>query len=62
MGRRAMEREDGTYALLFDGGAVGADDQLLGGAGEVGETCDGKVFMVEVRIIAEDLVGLWQDR
>lgn len=49
----------GTYALLFYGGAVGAEDQFLGCAGEVGETGDGEVFVVEVGVVAEDLVGLW---
>ena len=47
-----------TYALLFYSRAVGAEDESLRGAGEVGEAGDGEVFVVEVRVFAEDLVGL----
>lgn len=56
--KEGWKGEDGTYALLFYSRAVRADDEFLGCAGEVGEACDGKVFVVEVRIAAEDLVRL----
>jgi hypothetical protein len=47
-----------TYALLLDSGAVTTEDKLLRGGCEVCETGDGQVLVVEVGVVAEDLVGL----
>jgi hypothetical protein len=48
----------GGCALLGQGGRGAAEDQLDGFAGEGREPGDGEVFVVEVGVIAEDLVGL----
>jgi len=47
-----------TYSVLFDGRAVRAQDQLLGCRRELCEASDGQIFVVEVGIVAQDLVGL----
>lgn len=47
-----------THALFLEGGAVGAEDKLLRGRGEVSQAGDGQVLVVEVGVVAEDLVGL----
>lgn len=47
-----------AYAVLANGRAVGANHQLLGGGGVVGETFDGEVFVIEGGVIANELVGL----
>ena len=57
---RGVRDGEGPYPLLFYGGAVGAEDQFLRGAGEVGEAGNGEVFVVKIRVFAEDLVGLWE--
>jgi hypothetical protein len=51
-------REGRAHALLLQGGAVCSENELLGGAREVRKTGDGEVLVVEVRVIAQDLVGL----
>jgi hypothetical protein len=45
-------------ALLGEGGGVGAQDELARLAGEGGEAGDGEVFVVEVGVVTDDLVGL----
>lgn len=57
-GTGAGNRLYGGGALLGQGGRVAAEDQLDGFAGEGGEAGDGEVFVVEVGVIAEDLVSL----
>ena len=47
-----------THSLFLDGGAVTTKDKLLGSCCEVRQTDNGQVLVVEVGIIAEDLVGL----
>ena len=47
-----------AYPLLFDGGTVGAEDELLRRGGELGEARDGEVLVVEVGVFAEALLGL----
>ena len=42
-----------TYPFLFDSRTVSPQDELLGGTGEVGETGDGEVFMIEVGVFAQ---------
>jgi hypothetical protein len=49
---------DGGGALLLEGGRLGAQDQLGGLAGEVGDTRDRGVLVVQLGVVAEDLVGL----
>lgn len=48
----------GAYTLLLDGGAVPAQDELLGSRCEVWETSNGQILVVEIRVAAQDLVGL----
>jgi hypothetical protein len=50
----------GYYAhpLLFESWAVSAQDELLRGGCEVCQTGNGQVLVVEVGVVAEDLVGL----
>lgn len=48
----------GGDALVGDGGRGDTEDQLLGGGGEINEARDGQVFVVEVGVAAEQLVGL----
>lgn len=48
-----------TYALFADGWAVRADNQLLCGRGEVGETANGEVFVVETGVVVDGIVGLF---
>ncbi len=48
----------GGYALLGEGWGVRAEHDARCGGGEVWETCDWKVFVVECGVISEDLVGL----
>jgi hypothetical protein len=47
-------------ALVLDGRAIGAENELLGGGGVVGQTGDRQVLVVEVGVFAQDLVGLWR--
>ena len=56
-GLREMSRE-GTYAFLGDGGTVSTQYEPLCGGREFGETGDGEVFVVEVWVLSESLVGL----
>jgi hypothetical protein len=57
-GTGAGDGLEGAYAVLANGRAVGANHQLLGGGGVVGETFDGEVFVIEGGVIANELVGL----
>ena len=52
----------GTYSLVFDCGAVGAYNEFLGGGGEIGQAADGEVFVVEIGIIVDGVVGLLHNR
>ena len=54
-----LERDD---TLLCYCGAVWADNQTLSGGSEFSEAGYGKVLVVEVRIFAEDLVSLLDER
>ena len=47
-----------TYSSFFDRGAFGAEDELLSGRGELGETLYGEVFVVEIGIFPEDVLCL----
>lgn len=57
--RRFLLRRD-TYALFADGCAVCADNQLLCGGGEVGETANGEVFVVQAGVVVDSVVGLFE--
>ena len=49
----------GSHTLLLDGGRVRATQDELGGlAGEGGDTGNRSIFMVKLRIVAEDLICL----
>ena len=48
----------GTYSLFANCRAVCADDQLLGCGGELCETTDGEVFVVEGGIVVDGVIGL----
>ena len=53
----------GSHPLLLDGGRVGtAQDELGSLAGEGGNTGDGSIFVVELRIVAENLICLLPGR
>jgi hypothetical protein len=52
-------RVEGAYSLLPNCRAVCANNQFLGGGGELGETTDREVFVVEAGIIVNGVVGLW---
>lgn len=47
-----------AYSVLADGWTVGPDHELLGGGGVIGQTLDGEIFMVEIGVIANEVVGL----
>lgn len=49
-------------SLLTNGCTIGTDYELLSGRGEIWKTLDGKVFMVEVGVVADRLVGLFHYR
>ena len=49
---------EGCDTLLGDGRWVGAEDELLRGGGEVCETGNGEVLVVEFGVGVEDVVGL----
>lgn len=57
-GTGARDGLNGGYALLGNGRRRFAQNKLGGFGGERGETCDGQVFVVEVGIVADNLVGL----
>lgn len=57
-GTGAGDGLEGDDALFGDDGGVFAEDEFLGGRGEVGEAGDGEVFVVEVGVFAEEFVGL----
>lgn len=44
--------------LLLERRGVVAEDELCGLGGEAGETSDGKVFVVELGVVSENLIGL----
>lgn len=50
--------ESSAYPLLLDSRAVAAEDKLLGSCCEVLQTGNRQVLVVEVRVLAEDIVGL----
>ena len=47
-----------TNPFVLDDRASRANNELLSGRSEVREASDGKIFMVEVRVSPEDLIGL----
>ena len=53
--RDGLNRGD---ALLGNGGRGGANEELAGLAGEGRETGDGEILMIELGVVAEDLIGL----
>lgn len=55
--KRSRE-ECGTYTAFFYGGGVGAQDELLSGGSEFSKTSNGQVFVVEIGILTDDVVGL----
>jgi len=48
----------GNYPIFLDGGAVGANDELLRGRCEVRQTTDGEVFVIQIRVIVNSVIGL----
>lgn len=48
----------GGYALVRKGWRVSAEHDLCGCGGEVRETGDWEIFVVEGGVVAEDFVGL----
>lgn len=51
--------ERGTYSLFTNCRAVCADDQFLGCGGELCETTDREVFVVEGGIVVDGVIGLY---
>lgn len=47
-----------TYSFVSNSGAVLAEHELLGCSGECRETGDGEVLVVQVGVVADDLVSL----
>lgn len=47
-----------THSLFLDGGAVTTKNELLGGCCEFWQTGNGQILVVEVGVLAQDLVGL----
>lgn len=47
-----------AHSLFLDGGAVTTKDELLGGCCEVWQASNGQVLVVEVGVLAQDLIGL----
>lgn len=47
-----------SYPSFLDRGAVRADDKFLGSRRKLRKTGDGQIFMIEVRVASQDLVGL----
>lgn len=54
---RARDGLEGTDALLSNRWAVGADEQLLRGGGQFGQTFDSEVF-VQGWVLVDDFTGL----
>lgn len=48
----------GDCSLVGDGRGLLSQNELLGCGGEVGKTGDWEVFVVEVRVVADEFVGL----
>jgi hypothetical protein len=48
----------GNSALLLESWRISTEDQLLRSGSEVGETSDGKVFVVEVGVLTKEIIGL----
>ncbi len=44
--------------VFGDGGGVGANDKRLGGCRVVCETLDGEVFVVEIGVVANEVICL----
>lgn len=64
---RAGDGLQGDGSLLGDGWGLLAQNELLRGGGEVGQTGDGEVFVVEIGVVADEFVGLgivvsWWDK
>lgn len=51
-----LERGD---APILNGGRLSAEDQLLRRGSEVGKTSNWEVFVVQLGILANDVVGLY---
>ena len=47
-----------THSFLLDGEAVTTENELLRRFCELRQTSDGQVLVVEVRIIAKDIISL----
>lgn len=48
----------GTHPLLLEGGAVCTEDQLLRSCRELCQTGNGQVLVIQIRVLAEEVVGL----
>lgn len=62
LGRKKKIDRELTYSVVLDDRAVFTQNQTLGSISEVCKTTDRKVFMVEVRSVAKDFVGLCEAR
>lgn len=54
--------KQGAYSFLSNSGAVLSEDELLSCSGEFRQTGDGKVFVVQSRILTEKFVCLLDNR
>ena len=48
----------GAYSSFFDGWTIRTENELLCGGGEVKETGNGEIFVVQIVVVAEDIIGL----
>jgi hypothetical protein len=47
-----------TRSSILDSSTFRTENELLSSGGEISETGDRKIFVVEIGVVAEDLVGL----
>jgi hypothetical protein len=47
-----------SYPAVFDGWTITSKDEFLRGAGEECKTSNWKIFVVELRVVAKDIIGL----
>jgi hypothetical protein len=58
--KRQRVEGEGRNPLLGEGGRVSAEDELGGVGGEVGQTFDGQVLLVQAHIVGHELLHLFR--
>ena len=56
-----MWARNGPYPFLFDGRAICTEDESLRGGGKVCEACNRQIFVIEIGVFSQGVVGTFND-